>query len=868
MSPYSAIRSIREFFSPQHLVRRSVETHYALAEACLIGLVSAFAALMLKQGVGWLGTYRIHLANEWGAGFVLPVFGLVFGMLAGWCVERLSPATSGGGIPQVKAVLGQFSLPLSLRVAVVKTIGTIMVLGAGLTLGRRGPTVHIGAALAAQLSSWVPTSPEHRRQMIAAGAAAGLAAGFNTPIAGVMFVIEELMRDASGLTLETAILASFTGAIVSRLLGSADLNLPESVLNSSRASFSAPEIPIFILLGLLAGVLGALFNRGIILAIDWNRRLSFSMHWRVGIAGLISGAIVAFLPDFFRNNAGLREFLITGNSDWQTIAIIFIAHFFLTLLAYGSGAPGGLFAPALVMGAALGYLVAQIGGFVPHTYIFAGMGAFFTAVVRVPVTAIIIVFELRSDFNLVLPLMIGSAVAYIVAETVYQGSIYQHLLEASGIKLQENSYNHQFLGGIKATEVMQRQVETLPIDLTLDEVLKVVSRSSHHGFPVVKEGELVGLVTQQELANLGKLASDSLLTEVMIPRPVTVNPDATLTDVLYLLNRYQLSHLPVLEGQKLLGIITRSDVIRVEADHLGGEANAQWTPSYVVYQTRGPATGRGRILLPLSNPKTAPALLKMAAAIARYRQYELECIQIMLVPRHQSPDRAKVRTTNGRRLFRVAEKVARQTGISLHTQVRVTHDVAQAILETVAERHIDILLMGWKGTTLTPGQIFGYVTDTIIQQAPCDVVLVKQGSQPHAYPHKKSGTTKLLLPFAGGPNSQRALQLIPSLKTLARFQRIWLCQVYSPNLSQTNFQELQNAAQSLQEELGSPVKNLPIRAYSVSEAVIRLTQAENYDVVVLGATREGLLQQAIQGNIPQAIALGVDSTVILVRGAL
>ncbi|MDY7013749.1 MAG: chloride channel protein, partial [Cyanobacteriota bacterium] len=237
------LKRLRTWFHNRHFGQQSTEIYYALAEACLIGFVSALAALLLKQGIGLLGSARLSLAREYGS-VTLPLFGLTLGFLAGGIIEMFSPAAAGSGIPQVKAVLAQFPLPLSLRVAVVKTIGTILVLAGGLAIGRRGPTVHIGAALAAQLSQWVPTSPQHRRQMIAAGAAAGLAAGFNTPIAGVLFVVEELSRDMSSLTLETTILASFTGSVVSRLLGSADFNIPGEILATSALSeFSPEEIP-------------------------------------------------------------------------------------------------------------------------------------------------------------------------------------------------------------------------------------------------------------------------------------------------------------------------------------------------------------------------------------------------------------------------------------------------------------------------------------------------------------------------------------------------------------------------------------------------------------------------------------------------
>lgn len=189
----------------------------AIAEACLIGLVSGLAAVLLKQGVEGMAQWRTSTPlPTWLA---LPLIGLVGGWLSGWLVERLAPEAAGSGIPQVKAALGFAKMPLNLRVAAVKVMSTLLALGSGLSLGRQGPTVQIGAGLAAQLSRWVPTSPDYRRQLISAGAAAGLAAGFNAPIAGVLFVVEELLQDFSDLTLGSAILASFIGAVVSRLLG-------------------------------------------------------------------------------------------------------------------------------------------------------------------------------------------------------------------------------------------------------------------------------------------------------------------------------------------------------------------------------------------------------------------------------------------------------------------------------------------------------------------------------------------------------------------------------------------------------------------------------------------------------------------------
>jgi chloride channel protein, CIC family len=859
----------------------------AIAEACIIGLVAAFSAVLLKVGSGWLGTWRVHSTHVLPAWLALPIVGLVLGFVAGWLVERFAPEASGSGIPQVKASLANVPIRLSWRVAGVKLLSAMISIGSGMTLGRQGPTVHVGAGLAAGMSRWVPTSPDHRRQMIAAGAGAGLAAAFNAPIAGVLFIVEELLQDLSGLTLGTAIIASFIGGVISRLLGggSLDLNLQ---LTQYSSQFSIPEIPFFLLLGILAGLLGALFNRGIIFSIKCYQKLHISLSLRVALAGFISGVVVAMLPPSFRDNTGLREYVITGIVHPTVPAIAFVAQFILTLVAFGSGAPGGLFAPSLILGSCLGHIIGIselhiTGAGSPTTYALAGMGGFFSAVSKVPITAIVIVFEMTTDFNLVLPLMIVCVTAYLVAEKMVPGSLYEKLLELKGIVLTKEVAVEGALTKLTAKDVMQERVETLDAEMSLEEAMQAFARSHHRGFPVVEDNKLVGIVTQSDLLKIsesgkhtlrqGDLANDIVLKEIMTPVPVTVTPIHTLSNVLYLLNRYQISRLPVVDGRKLIGIITRADIIRAEANHLNCDQRTpklRPEPSYIVYQTRSPSIGRGRLLVPVANPDTADILLQMAAAIARDRHYEIECVQVMLIPRHSSPSETEVRTAKSRRLLRQAEILAKKWQIPLHTQIRVTHDVAQAILETIDEEHIDLILMGWKGSTSTPGRIFGNVVDTIIRQATCEVVLVKLGTTPHSPLPTPHSFNRWLIPMAGGPNSRVAVKLLPALITLGNDPQIRLTQVFKPSELQPDMSVLEYGIRQLmrRRKLSSTVVGLPVQAESVAEGVINLVKTEGYDVVVLGASREGLLQQAIQGNIPEAIANGVESTVILVRSAI
>lgn len=524
----------------------------------------------------------------------------------------------------------------------------------------------------------------------------------------------------------------------------------------------------------------------------------------------------------------------------------------------------------------------------PTLYALTGMCAFFSAVTRGPITALVIVFEMTADFDLVLPLMIGSVVAYLVAERLFKGSIYQHLLEWRGIHLQHKTTADQRWEGLTATDIMQRRVETLSSQMPLEEAFQAFSRSPHRGFPVVDGGKLVGILTQSDLAQLSphQRSGKVPLVQIMTRQVITVNPTDSLTAVLHLLNRYQISRLPVIEGRKLVGIITRADIIRAEVDQVRGDVRPlgpKPEPSYVVYQTKAPATGQGRLLVPVSNPQTMDVLLGFAAAIARQRHYELECLQVILVPRHIPPGEATVNIALNRQLLDHAVAQGLDWQVPVHTQIRVAHDLAEAILEVIKERHIDLLIMGWKGETTTPGRIFGDAVDTAIRQAACDVVLVKlgehlKGLQGQANPLSSQSAAdalmrlmqlnRWLVPMAGGPNAEYAIQLLPELLSLSRDPTIRLCQVFYPSEPAHDTTALAAAASFLRQRLSFPVLVSPVCAEAVSEAIIDMAEKDQCDVIILGASREGLLQQVIQGNTPEAIARGCDCTVILVRKAL
>ncbi|AFY74396.1 chloride channel protein EriC [Synechococcus sp. PCC 7502] len=796
------LKRLHKWLTPGRLV---------LLEACFIGLLSALAAVALKKSIGVFGGLRVQISHDLSAILVLPLIGLCGGYLSGFIVEKFAPEASGSGIPQVKAALDYVPVVLNLRVATVKLISTILALGSGLALGREGPSVQIGASLAAHLSRWVPTSPDYRRQLIAAGAAAGLATAFNAPIAGVIFVIEELLQDVSSLTISTAILASFVGGVVSHILGGSIL--PEG---TSKLQFSALDIPFLILLGALVGCFAVLFNRGVIAGIIWNRRIfKLGLRWRIAIAGCTCGLIVGLLPETFRDSTALQEFLASGGSNWQATAVAFLARFVLTLIACSAETPGGFFAPALILGAALGSIVGNWENEITHSgssamYALAGMGGFFGAVAKVPITAFVIVFEITMDFNIVLPLMIVTAVAYLVAEKFIDGSLYTQILEINGIFLNAQAPADGLWLDLKAADIMHQKVETLTVDMTLDEAKLIFGRSHHRGFPVLEAGSVVGIITQTDLVKINerKLQGNQSLREIMTPNPVTISPEDSLSQVLYLLSYYKLSRLPVLDANRLVGIITRSDILRVEVDKLKGADHQYLDRSYVVYQTRGTSTGRGRLLVPLQEQwEQNIYVMEVAKAIAKSLDYEIECLSTITISPHLPTAKTSVPITSRLHLLRQAVSLAEDNHIPIHTQIRLSHDPIVTIQEVIEERYTDLLLLDWDQ---------GYMS------VPCDLVIAREAQE--IFPNLSH---RWLIVVADCSSPDRAFNLLPHL--IASDAQVHLCHIFH----KPNFEEGLINPQNLARKLKNPIESTAVCAKSIADAVVDIAKQENSDVIVL-----------------------------------
>ncbi|MET0153697.1 MAG: H(+)/Cl(-) exchange transporter ClcA [Candidatus Binatia bacterium] len=432
VTPRMVRREISDFHRVQERRRRQ------LPRALLVGLLAGLVAVAFRGSLEWLDRLRdraveaAHLHPLW---YLPPLLALTaFGAGAAvFLVQRYAPEASGSGIPHVKAVLHNVRAMRWGRILVVKFLGGVCGIGAGLVLGREGPTVQMGAAVGAMVGGWFASTPRERRALIAAGSGAGLAAAFNAPLAGLVFVLEEVQRDFAPGVFATTLFASATADVTTRLLLG---QLPVFHVGSTTIPPLA-TLPASLLTGLLAGGLGVAFNRGLLASLDFFQGLRGRPGWVYASAvGFGVGLVAWVLPHAVGGGEGLVAATLDGQIPWWALPPYFVLRFALTMASYGCGAPGGIFAPLLVLGSEIGLGVGKLGHWLfplamdhPETFAVVGMAAYFAGIVRAPLTGIVLIVEMTGNYSLVLPLLVACLTAYGVADFLGDQPVYEALLE-------------------------------------------------------------------------------------------------------------------------------------------------------------------------------------------------------------------------------------------------------------------------------------------------------------------------------------------------------------------------------------------------------------------------------------------------------
>ncbi len=509
---------------------------------------------------------------------LLPTLG---GVISGALLYYVVPDARGSGIPQVKVAYAVKGGRMPFSVALGKFALGVIQIGSGASLGREGPTVQICAGIASLLGRITALPRQRQRQLLPVGAAAGIAAAFNAPIAAVTFTIEEVVGDLDQTVLTGAIVAAAIAAAIERIvLG----EHPIFTIPSAYGLHHLVSLLLYAVLGVAGAVVALLFTESLLGLRRRFQQLRLVPAWvRPGIGGLVTG-VLAVVALIWLKTAGVTgggydtlALALTGQLAVKVMLALCIMKLVATVFCYSSGGAGGIFAPALFIGGMLGgafgfadvalfhHDPSEIGAFA-----LVGMGTVFAGIIRAPITSVLIIFEMTGGYSLILPLMIANMTAYVLARHVRPTPIYEALLEQDGVQLphRQGPPPHA-LEQVRVDEAMTRTPVTLPSDLT---VAAAVARSAPYefsSFPVLDAtGQLVGLVSEARLRRTLAERGDGVLIGDLADRRTPLFADQRLVEAVVAMDQSESRQLAVVEREatgRLAGILALSDIVRTQA---------------------------------------------------------------------------------------------------------------------------------------------------------------------------------------------------------------------------------------------------------------------------------------------------------------
>lgn len=557
----------RAIFTREYWV---AEERSLVAAALAVGVLAGLAAAVLVWMIALIG----HALPTWAPGAHPPwwivVVPAVGGLIVGPIVTRAAPETRGHGVPEVMLAVARHRGLIRARVALLKALASAISIGTGGSAGREGPIVQIGSAVGSAVARGLRLNPDLVKMFVACGAAGGIAASFNTPIAGVIFALEVILRDFAGRAFATVVISAVTASVVSRsLLGQeAFFHVPTYSLGSSW------ELLPYAVLGVIGALVARLFVVVLYRTEDLFDDLAIPGWIKPGLGGLLLGGLAWFVPEVLGTGHDAIEHALRGEMLAGTLLVLVFGKIVATSLTLGSGGSGGVFAPSLFVGAMLGgafgqgiHLLFPELGVHPGAYALVGMGVVFAASTWAAISAILILFEMTRGYDLILPMMAACVISVIVAKRLSPDTVYTLKLRRRGIELEEPTDSP--LSGVRVEEVMTRDVETIQVDTPLAGLLRQVESSDHSGFPVVDgQGRLQGIITYAELRDGmsigGEPARFIIASDVMRPFRPSISPSANLNEAVDKMRDAGVRRLPVLDPEqpgRLLGILTNHDVV-------------------------------------------------------------------------------------------------------------------------------------------------------------------------------------------------------------------------------------------------------------------------------------------------------------------
>ncbi len=497
----------------------------------------------------------------------LPALG---GLVVGPMVYYLAREAKGHGVPEVMEAVALKGGRIRKRIVVIKSMASAICIGTGGSVGREGPIVQIGSAIGSTIGQALKVSADRMRTLAGCGAAAGIAATFNAPIAGSMFALEIILGDFGLATFSPIVISSVTATAVSRhFLG----DTPAFIVPAYEL-ISAWEFPLYVVLGGFCALIGRVFIALLYRVEDFFETLKFPDYLKAFVGGMILGMIGFFFPHVLGVGYGAIDLSLTQMISWWLMLLLIVLKMLSTSITIGSGGSGGIFAPSLFLGAMAGGFFGSIvhAAFPeitasPGAYSIVGMGAVVSATTHGPLTAILMLFEMTGDYKIILPLMITCIISSTTIRQLLPESIYTLKLTRKGINIKAGK-EVNILKSIVVKDVMSVEPETVPEGFGMKNLADKISKSKHNTFPVVNDQkEITGVLSFLDYRDA---VFDEYLRDLVVVKDlatsqvVTVFIDDNLYDALEKISVHDFSILPVVSGNdnaKLLGILTRRDII-------------------------------------------------------------------------------------------------------------------------------------------------------------------------------------------------------------------------------------------------------------------------------------------------------------------
>lgn len=545
--------------------------------AIIIGVLAGFSAIGIRALIHFISELSFPgpgdlleniIAAPWYVKLLIPLIG---GAIVGPLIYFFAPEAKGHGVPEVMQAILLQGGKIRPRVALVKALASAITIGTGGSVGREGPIIQIGSSLGSAVGQFFKVPSKRLRTVVGCGAAAGIAAAFNAPIAGALFALEIILMDFAVAQFSPIVIASVMATVISHKF---EGNLAAFVVPAYEY-VSPMEMGFYFILGALSGLVSYLFIKALYFSEEFfDNRLKFPEYLKPIIGGLGIGAMALFAPQVMGVGYETINRALHGDIIWYLAFGLIFLKVFATSLTLGSGGSGGIFAPSLFMGAALG---AFFGGIVHHyfptitaspgAYALVAMGGLVAGTTRAPITAIIIVFELTNDYQIILPLMITCIMSMILSSKLSRESIYTLKLLLRNISIKEGT-EINIMESLFVKDVFSKEYDSINAADNFLQVVNKIIRGKGPEFPVITpSGDVNGMISINEIKDY--LFEKESLQNVLIAndiadinfKPVTINDNCH--SVIDYMRKYDFEGLPVVEyegSRKILGMIWMKDI--------------------------------------------------------------------------------------------------------------------------------------------------------------------------------------------------------------------------------------------------------------------------------------------------------------------